>query len=184
MEMEIGEWRLRPWQTGDEEALVRYADNRRIWINLRDSFPHPYTMSDASSWLQRARADEPLTNLAIATTSEAIGGIGVTLQHDVHRRSAEIGYWLAEPYWGRGIATRALRAFTSYAFATFDLIRLYGTVFEWNPASARVLEKAGFSYEGLLRQSITKDGQTVGAWMYGLVRDAEPHHPTPDSSST
>ncbi len=95
----------------------------------------------------------------------------------MHRRSAEIGYWLAEPYWGRGIATRALRAFADYAFATFDLVRLYGTPFEWNPASARVLEKAGFAYEGLLRQSITKDGRSVGAWMYGLVRDPDLDHP-------
>ena len=170
MEIEIGEWRLRPWRPGDEEALVPYANNRLIWINLRDRFPHPYTMSDAISWVQRAGAQDPPTNLAIATTGEAIGSIGLTLQTDVHRRSAEIGYWLAEPFWGSGIATRALRAFTEYAFATFDLIRLYGIPFEWNPASARVLEKAGFSYEGLLSRSVTKDGKTVGAWTYGLVR--------------
>lgn len=176
MEITIGEWRLRPWRLGDEEALVRYANNRRIWINLRDRFPHPYTMSDAISWVERARAREPATNLAIATASEAIGSVGLTVQPDVHRRPAEIGYWLAEPFWGRGIATRALRAFADYAFATFDLIRLYGTPFEWNPASARVLEKAGFSYEGLLRESVTKDGQSVGMWMYGLVRETGPDH--------
>ncbi len=170
MEIEIGEWRLRPWRPGDEEALVRHANNRLIWINLRDRFPHPYTMSDAIAWVQRASAQEPPTNLAIATTEEAIGSIGLTLQPDVHRRSAEVGYWLAEPFWGNGITTRALRAFTEYAFATFDLIRLYGIPFEGNPASAHVLEKAGFSYEGLLRRSVTKDGQILSAWMYALVR--------------
>ncbi len=182
MEIEIGECRLRPWRPCDEDALAQHANNQ-IWINLRDRFPHPYTMPDAISWVEHARAQDPPTNLAIATTAEAIGSIGLALQADVHRRSAEIGYWLAEPFWGRGIATRALRAFSDYAFATFDLVRLYGTPFEWNPASARVLEKAGFACEGLLRESITKDGRSVGAWMYGLVRDPDPHHPAPDPPS-
>ncbi|MGH7406412.1 MAG: GNAT family N-acetyltransferase [Candidatus Methylomirabilales bacterium] len=101
---------------------------------------------------------------------EAVGRIGLDLQTDVHRRSAEIGFWLAEPYWGRGIATEAVRAMTDFAFATFDLCRIFAGVFEWDPASVRVLEKAGYAYEGRLRKSVTKDGQTIDAFLYAVVR--------------
>ena len=145
MEIRIDPWKLRPWQPGDVDALVKYANNYAIWRNLPDTFPHPYTETDAREWSQRPNQGEPLTNLAIATADEAIGSIGLTLQDDVHFRSGEVGYWLGEPFWGQGIATRALRTFSEYAFANFDLVRLYAIVFEWNPASARVLEKAGFT---------------------------------------
>ena len=113
----------------------------------------------------------PETNFAIASATEAIGGIGLELGRDVHRRSANVGYWLGEPYWGRGIATGALRAFTEFAFAEFDLVRIDANVYEWNPASARVLEKSGYECEGRLRRSITKDGQTIDQWLYAIVRD-------------
>ena len=145
MEMEIGEYRIRQWRDGDEESLAKYANNRNIWINLKDGFPHPYTVEDGVAWVQLQKDRDPVQGFTIATADEVIGGIGIRLQEDVHRGSAEIGYWLGEPFWGRGIATRALRALTDYAFANFDLVRLYATVFEWNPASARVLEKAGFT---------------------------------------
>ncbi len=171
-EIAIGEWKLRAWRPGDEAALVKYANNRNIWINLRDRFPHPYTMDDATAWVQSVKDQRPVMNFAIATSNddEAIGSIGLTLQEDVHRRSGEIGYWLAEPFWGRGIATRAVRALTEYAFTNFDLVRLYANVFEWNPASGRVLEKAGFTLEGRLRKNITKDGNTIDQFLYALVR--------------
>ena len=108
---------------------------------------------------------------AIASNEEAIGGIGLRLQTDVHRRSAELGYWLGEPFWGQGIATKAVGALTEYAFAHLDLIRLYATVFEWNPASARVLEKAGYIYEGGRRKSATKDGKTIDQLLDAIVRE-------------
>ncbi len=95
-------------------------------------------------------------------------GIGVA---GVNRHSAEIGYWLGEPFWGQGIATKAVRALTEYAFAHLDLVRIYGTVFEWNPASARVLEKAGYTHEGRLRKSITKDGKIIDQLLYAIVRE-------------
>jgi len=113
----------------------------------------------------------PVTSFAIALDDEAVGGIGFTVQNDVAHRSAEIGYWLGEQFWGRGIATEALTAVTEYAFKNFDLCRLYAHVFEWNPASARVLEKAGYDFEGRLKKSVTKNGQTIDQLMYAIVRD-------------
>ena len=140
-------------------------------MNLRDRFPHPYTNTDARNWLEMVVGVRPENSFAIAVDDEAVGGIGFTVQHDVGRRSAEIGYWLGEEFWGRGLATQALIAVTDYAFANYDLCRMYAHVFEWNPASARVLEKAGYEFEGRLKKSVTKDGQTIDQLMYAVVRD-------------
>lgn len=171
MELDLGSCTLRSWRSGDEDSLVRHADDRDVWINLRDRFPHPYTRDDARAWLRLVADSTPETNFAVAVAGEAVGGIGITLQDDVSRRSAEIGYWLGRSYWGRGIATAAVRALTDWAFAHFDLCRLYAGVFEWNPASARVLEKAGYVLEGRLRRSVTKDGRTIDQLLHALVRD-------------
>lgn len=169
MEIKIGEWRIRSWEDADVAAVVKYANNRKVWINLRDSFPHPYTETDAIKWINHAKALNPQTQFAIASGGEAIGGIGLLLQNDVYRRSAEMGYWLGEPHWGKGIATKAVHALTQYAFAHFDIVRIYAGVFEWNRASARVLEKAGYTYEGRLRKSVTKDGKTIDQLMYAII---------------
>ena len=171
MELVLTKCAIRSWQPEDVPALVRHANNRQVWRNLRDRFPHPYTVRDAGDWIGRATAAVPETHFAIAIGDEAVGGIGLDLQTDVHRRSAELGFWLAEPYWGRGIMSEAVRAMTDFAFATFDLCRVYAEVFEWNPASMRVLEKAGYSCEGRLRKSVTKDGQTIDQVLYAIVRD-------------
>jgi [ribosomal protein S5]-alanine N-acetyltransferase len=163
---------LRPWRAADAPALLRYANNRKIWVNVRDTFPNPYTSEDAQQWLARCASaiGEPAT-FAIEFEADAIGGVGLQFFADVHRLTAEIGYWLGEPFWGRGFATSALRAVTEYAFATFDLHRVQATVFEWNPASARVLEKAGYTFEGRLRGSIIKDGRIGDALMYARLRE-------------
>jgi RimJ/RimL family protein N-acetyltransferase len=150
---------------------VSHANNHRVWVNLRDSFPYPYTEADARAWLLVARLQQPETTFAIAGPESAVGGIGIQLQYDVYRRSAEIGYWLGEPYWGRGIATMAVRAMSRYAFHRFDILRLFASVFAWNPGSARVLEKAGYRLEGRLRSAVFKDGRVVDQLMYGLTRD-------------
>jgi len=162
---------VRSWEWRDREAIVRHANNRKVWLNLRDRFPHPYTIADARNWLEMVVGVRPENSFAIAVDDEAVGGIGFTVQHDVGRRSAEIGYWLGEEFWGRGLATQALIAVTDYAFANYDLCRMYAHVFEWNPASARVLEKAGYQFEGRLKKSVTKDGQTIDQLMYAVVRD-------------
>lgn len=171
MELRAGEARIRHWRREDAPALARHADNRRIWRNVRDHFPYPYTLADAELWIERVLAGpEPRTQFAIEVDGEAAGGIGVFLQEDVARRSAEIGYWLGEAHWGRGIMTDAVRHFTDYAFATYDLLRLYALVFEWNTGSCRVLEKAGYLLEGRLRRAVVKDGQVLDQFVYAAVR--------------
>jgi RimJ/RimL family protein N-acetyltransferase len=171
MVLTIGEWVIRSWQPSDEPALVKYANNRNVSLNMRDAFPYPYTAQDARDWVRLAAGQDPETNFAIATGEEAIGGIGLRLGEDVFRRSAEMGYWLGEPFWGGGIATRAVKAFTEYAFAQFDLARIQAIVYEWNPASSRVLEKAGYACEGRLRKSVTKDGKTIDHYVYAILRE-------------
>ncbi len=162
---------VRPWRAADLKALVRYANNRKIWLNLRDRFPHPFTAADARTWFAIRGADTGSPrNFAIEFEGAAVGGIGMEFFDDVHRLTAEIGYWLGEPFWGRGFATIALRAVTGYAFATFDLRRIQATVYEWNPASARVLEKAGYQLEGRLRNHVVKEGRVGDVLMYAKLR--------------
>jgi [ribosomal protein S5]-alanine N-acetyltransferase len=170
VELKLSRCLLRLWRVGDEASLVRYANNRNVSRNLRDRFPYPYTAADADEWIKRAAAATRPTSFAIVVEGEAVGGAGIELGTDVFRRSAEIGYWLGEPFWGRGIATEVLRAMTEYAFAHFDICRLEAGVFDWNPASARVLEKAGYTLEGRARLGVIKDGRLGDRLLYALVR--------------
>lgn len=170
LELELAKSTLRPWRPGDEASLVRHANNRAIWRNLRDAFPHPYTFADARNWIRIANPSMPIANFAIVVEGAAVGGIGLVLKDDVFRRSAEIGYWLGEEYWGRGIVTEAVRAVTDYAFATFDICRVYAGVFEWNPASMRVLEKSGYEFECRMKKSVTKDRETIDELIYAVVK--------------
>jgi len=168
--MKLSKSVLRAWKPGDEPSLVLHANSRAIWRNLRDAFPHPYTLADARLWIETANPSEPITNFAIVIDRAAVGGIGLVLKEDVFRRSAEIGYWLGEEFWGRGIVTEAVSAVTNYAFDTFDLCRVFAGVFEWNPASMRVLEKAGYEFECRMKKSVTKDGETIDELIYAIVR--------------
>lgn len=162
---------LRPWRRGDEEAIVRHADNRRVWLNLRDLFPHPYTRDDAREFIAiQAATSGPPVNLAIEHAGEPIGSVGLHPLSDVARFTAEIGYWIGEAFWGRGLATEALRSFTGYAFESFPFERLEGWVFATNPSSGRVLEKAGYELEATLRRSAFKDGCFVDCHLYVRFR--------------
>jgi RimJ/RimL family protein N-acetyltransferase len=163
---------LRPFEEADAPSLAAHANNRRVWRNLTDRFPHPYTLEDARAWVQRARQaqGEQGTHLAIAVEGRAVGGIGMKRLEDVHRRTAEMGYWLGEAFWGRGIGSAAARAFADAAFAAPDLARLEASVFEWNAASCRVLEKAGFVLEARRRRAVWKDGQQIDSFLYARVR--------------
>jgi [ribosomal protein S5]-alanine N-acetyltransferase len=171
VEIDLGHSLIREWRRGDEEALARHANNPNVSRNMRDRFPHPYSRADAAWWIARAGAQSPQTDFAIVVEGEAAGGIGFILQEDVSRRSVEIGYWLGEAFWGRGIATDAVRAMTDHIFANFDVCRIYATVFESNPASSRVLDKAGFILEGRLRKAVTKSGETIDALMYAMLKE-------------
>jgi ribosomal-protein-alanine N-acetyltransferase len=160
---------VRSWRTSDADALLRYANNRNIWLNLRDAFPHPYTKHDARAYIRSVRERSPETTFAIAVGDEAVGSVGFVLRTDVERVSAEIGYWLAEPFWGRGITTEALAALTKYAIDTHGLTRIYALPFAWNLASCRVLEKAGYVLEARLRRSAIKDGQITDQMQYAYI---------------
>ncbi len=171
MELRLSSCTLRPWQTGDATALVRHADNIRVWENLRDSFPHPYTLSDARSWIEKANSIPRGLHFAIVVNDEAVGGIGLTIGADIHKGSAEMGYWLAENYWRKGIVTEAVIALRRYAFANLNLCRIFAGVFESNTASQRVLEKAGFVLEGRLRKHVTKQGVVMDELIYSSLRE-------------
>jgi ribosomal-protein-alanine N-acetyltransferase len=161
---------LRLFSRGDAAALVRHANDHEVWRFLRDRFPHPYTRRDAEEWLRHVRNDSPPLNFAIEEGGEAVGGIGLIPGTDVDRVSAEVGYWLGRGAWGRGLATRAVTSLTAWAFATFDLARLFATPFSFNPASARVLEKAGWRREGVLRNAVVKEGRIADLLVYGITR--------------
>ena len=159
---------LRQWREGDEQSLAANANNKKIWMNLRDAFPFPYTLKNAVLWIELSK--ESKTNFAIEVDGLAVGDIGLTMQSDLQRRSAEIGYWLGEPYWGRGIMTQAVRAVTDYAFQSFDINRVYAGILEYNVPSARVLEKNGYVCEGRLLQAYVKEGKMYDQLIYATVR--------------
>lgn len=160
---------LRPWQDGDRPSLVRFANNRNVWRNLKDRFPHPYTDRDADAWIALARANPGRTNWAIEVDGLAVGGVGLEPMADVHARTAHIGYWLGEPYWGRGIMSDAVRGVAALALGELGFMRLETPVFAWNSASMRVLEKCGFVREGMMRKSVFKDGELIDSLLYARV---------------
>jgi RimJ/RimL family protein N-acetyltransferase len=161
---------LRPWEDADEASLIESANNRKIWIHQLDGFPHPFTQSDARRWLNTIRDVRPADHLAIDVGGRGVGGVGIRFEADVYRRSAEIGYWIGEPYWGRGIMTEAVRAMIDYSFSTFDLCRIFARIFAWNPASVRVAQKAGFRFEGRLKKAVTKANRTTDIFLFAVVR--------------
>ena len=163
--------RLRPWRDGDQEALARHANDPEVARNLLERFPSPYRLRDAEAWIARQKqTSEPTTQFAIEVAGEAGGGIGVQRLDDVYRRTARVGYWLGRLYWGRGLATQAVRLVTGYAFATFDFERLEAEVFDWNLASCRVLEKAGYDFESRQTRRIVKHGFALDGLLYVRLR--------------
>lgn len=164
---------LRPWEEQDIAAVAKYADNAAIARWLRDVFPHPYTLADAEFYVRDCMEKEGQSQLcrAIVCGGEAVGSIGVFQGADVYRRSAELGYWLAEPYWGLGIMTRAVRLLAAEAFDALDIVRLYAEPFAENTGSRRVLEKAGFALEGVLRRSVYKAGRLGDSCLYSLLKE-------------
>jgi RimJ/RimL family protein N-acetyltransferase len=170
MQLTLERCTIRDWCLEDAASLAKHADNRRVWLGLRDLFPHPYTIDDANEFLRRTTSAQPVTNFCIDIGGAAVGGIGIRLGEDVHRYCAELGYWLSEDFWGHGVTTEAVPAFTDYCFANFALHRIYAEPFANNPASARVLEKAGFVLEGRLRKNVVKEGQVLDSLLYAKVR--------------
>ena len=167
------EFTLRKWQSGDAASIARYADNLRIAANLRDGFPHPYTAADGKTFIDSCIHGEETRQYcrAIVIDGEAVGSIGVFLQTDIYRKSAELGYWLGEPFWGQGIMTRAVKQVCDHVFANYDVVRIYAEPFAENAGSRRVLEKAGFQLEGIMRQGAVKNGRLMDWCMYGKLKE-------------
>jgi [ribosomal protein S5]-alanine N-acetyltransferase len=161
--------RVRAWQKTDASSLVEHANNFNIAKHLRDRFPHPYTTRDARDFLKHALAADDPSNLAIEVDGLAVGAIGYVPGRDVERYSAEIGYWLGESLWGKGIVTEAVRLVTDHAFAHMGFLRLFALPFADNAGSIRVLEKAGYEREGLLCASSVKFGQPKDQYMYARI---------------
>ena len=169
MQLVLQRCTIRPWRMDDAESLAKHANNRKVWLSLRDKFPHPYTSEDARKFLEATVKFEPITDFCIEV-SRAVGGIGIHLGIDVHRQTAELGYWLGQEFWARGIMTEAVGAFSDFCFDTFSLRRIYAEPFANNRASARVLEKAGFVFEGCLKNNVIKDGKLLDSLLYARTR--------------
>lgn len=169
MRIELEHCAVRSWRAEDAPSLARHADDIDIWRRMSDAFPHPYTLEEAHRWLAMAMAKEPETYFAIEVDGEAGGGIGYSIGTDYRRRSAEIGYWLGKAFWGRGIVTEALVAVTRHAIEAHGLTRVYAVPYDGNPASFRVLEKAGYVLEGRMRKSAIKEGKVLDQLLYACV---------------
>lgn len=164
---------IRKWTLSDAADLAAALSNKKIQDNLRDGLPYPYTEQDGKDYISAMLSADENDTFAFAVTvdSKAVGSIGVFRQENIHRQTAEMGYYIAESYWGRGIMTEAVKKTCEYVFAKSDIIRIYAEPFAYNTASCRVLEKAGFQYEGTLRQNAVKNGKVLDMRMYSLLKE-------------
>lgn len=162
------DFQLRAWQESDAENLAHFANNKKIANNLTNKFPHPYTLENAKAFIQMAMSYQPTQIFTIDVDGNAVGGIGVHDHDDVYAKNMELGYWLAEPYWGNGIITKAIQQIVSYAFETFDITRIYARPYGPNLASQRVLEKAGFTLEARLEKTFFKNGVFLDELIYAV----------------
>jgi RimJ/RimL family protein N-acetyltransferase len=163
---------LRPWDARDIDVLPQIANDRRIWRNVRDGFPSPYDRAAAEGWITLCEKGAMPHTFAIEVEGRAIGGIGLHPFDDVHRKSAELGYWLGVDFWGRGYATEAVQTIVPHGFNQLGIERIQAGVYAWNESSARVLVKSGFDYEGRMRRHAFKDEQFVDVLLYARLRAA------------
>lgn len=164
--------RIRKWELSDAKDLAIALSNKKIQNNLRDGLPYPYTEKDGADFISAMlSADENDTfAFAIMADNKVVGSIGVFRQGNIHRLTAELGYYVAEEYWGKGIMTKAVKQICEYVFGKSDIIRIYAEPFAYNIASCRVLEKVGFQYEGTLRSNAVKNGKVIDMKMYSLLK--------------
>ena len=165
-------FKIRKWELSDAKELAVALSNKKIQDNLRDGLPYPYTEQNGAEYISMVlSADEnAIFAFAITADSKVIGSIGVFRQENIHRQTAELGYYIAEEYWGRGIMTEAVKQICEYVFDRSDIIRIYAEPFAYNAASCRVLEKAGFQYEGTLRNNAVKNGKVIDMKMYARLK--------------
>lgn len=165
--------RIRKWELSDAKDLAAALSNTKIQDNLRDGLPYPYTEQDGVDYISAMLSADENDTFAFAITVEekVIGSIGVFRQSNIHRQTAEVGYYIAEEYWGKGIMTEAIKQACKHVFDKSDIIRIYAEPFAYNVASCRVLEKSGFQYEGTLRKNAVKNGKIIDMKMYSLLRN-------------
>ena len=171
MEISCPSCRLRPPEPGDARSLARHANDRGVWQNLRDRLPHPYSEADALAYIEHVNSRPVQTNFAIEVDRQAVGSISLMLGEDIARQTAEVGYWIGREFWGRGIMVEAVRATTQYAFDVLGLMRVFAVPFVTSTRSSRVLDKAGYVKEGLMRRSAVKEGRVLDQWLYAAYSD-------------
>jgi len=161
---------LRPWKIEDLDSLVKFANNPEVARNMTNRFPHPYNEENGRMFIESATNDFPFNIFAIDINGEASGGIGLHLQSDIQCKNAELGYWLAEPYWGKGIITKAIAQMVDYGFKTWEISRIFARPFGTNIGSQKVLEKAGFKLEGRFEKTLFKNGEYLDELIYAVRR--------------
>ena len=166
------EIKIRKWKIEDKSELAKVLNNMKILNNLRDGVPYPYTENDAEDFIRAMLSADPDKTFAFAITldDKVIGSVGVFRQENIHFRTAELGYYIGEEYWGNGYMTEAVKQACGFVFENTDIIRIYAEPFAYNTGSCRVLEKAGFVYEGTLRSNAYKNGNIIDMKMYALVK--------------
>jgi RimJ/RimL family protein N-acetyltransferase len=165
------DFKLRPWEMNDLDSLVHHANNFNIAKFMTDGFPYPYTIENGKTFIAFAMKDNPIHIFAIDVIGKAVGGIGIHPQTDIHKKNAELGYWLAEPFWGQGIISSAIKEITDFAFKTYDINRVFARPFGTNAASQRVLEKSGFVLEARFEKTLFKNGEYLDELVYAIRRN-------------
>lgn len=158
--------RVRPWKIEEVPALALLANNINIWNNVRNRLPHPYTIKDAEEWITGRLAEDPVTNFAIEADNVPVGSIGFILKEDVYAKNIEIGYFLGEEYWGKGIVTLAVKQLVEKLIEEFSPARIYAAVYENNIGSMRVLEKNGFLLEAIHRKAVFKNNVLLDEYLW------------------
>ena len=165
---------LRPCQMEDANNMAYICNNMKVWNNLRDLMPYPYSRADAVDFLEMAIAKKPLENFCIEVEGKVVGNIGVVRYHDVHRRNLEIGYFIGEKYWGNGYATIGVKLMVDYAWQNFDAVRIFAGIYDFNKPSMRVLEKNGFVLESIHKKSLFKNQKYLDEYIYAIFKPGFP----------
>ena len=162
---------IRPWKNTDIDSLVKHANNSKIAKFMMNTFPHPYTRDVGEKFIEFANSEEPIHIFAIEVDGEAVGGIGIHPKTDIHEKNAEIGYWLAEPFWGNGIVSKSIKQMVNFAFRTYNIDRVYALTFGTNKSSQIVLEKNNFTLEAKLKNVVFKNNKFIDEYIYGIRRE-------------
>ncbi len=157
---------IRPWKPEDAGILAAICNNKNIWLHVRDSFPYPYTIADAIQWIGFNLSKKPIENFAITYRGQLVGSIGVIFKEDIYRKTIEIGYFVGEAYWGKGIASQAVGILLQHIQENFDVVRIFAKVFEHNIASMKVLERNGFQLESIRKKAVVKNNVVMDDWVW------------------